>query len=557
MKKHLLSIAITTLCTFGLIACNDDSDEVFVSPPQPIQTGNALALTDKDELVSFNVDQPGVLISRQAIKGLRSGDSLIGIDYRPATGKLYGLGHLGNLYTIDPSTSQAEFKVALVADATDSTSPFTAITGAKDQMAIDFNPAADRLRVVGNDGQNLRINVDTGATFTDGTINGADATITSVAYTNSFAGAASTRMFDIDVKQDRLFLQNPPNDGVLSTSAVLGVNATGSSGFDINGLNNQAFAVLNVGGIQQLYSINLSSLGAEGNAASLIGNLAADISTVRSFSLKPAADSSVTAYGLSNNNQLAIFKPTTPSNVTLITVTGLSAGETLVGIDYRLRTTDTAKSGVLYALSNAGNLYTVDTTTAVASNKLTLSAAADDTTAPFTALAGTDFAVDFNPLADRLRVISNTGQNLRINVDSGQTTTDAALNGIVLPNVSAAAYTNSFQGSITSTQLFDLTGGANQLLLQNPPNDGVLTPIGNLGVSLGAFTGFDIVGGDNGLALAAINSADTNTSTLYKINLNTGAATPAVNLNGTANLEASKIGSSSTPALIDLAILIK
>lgn len=557
MKKSILTIAMATLFSIGLAGCDDDDNSVSPPTPQPPTiTGNLLLLTDNGELASINAAQPGTLVSRQAINGLRSGDSLIGIDYRASDAKLYGLGHMGNIYTIDPATATATFKVALSADPTDTTAPFSGITGNPAQMGLDFNPAADRLRVVGNDGQNLRINVDTGATFTDGSINGADATVTSVAYSNSFAGAATTRMFDIDVKRDRLFLQNPPNDGVLSTSAALGVNATASSGFDINGLNNKGVAVLNVGGSQQLYDINLASIGSDGNAATLLGNLPA-LGSIRGITLKPAANAATTAVGLTANNQLALFKPTSPGTVTLLPISGLAGEESIVGIDYRLRTEDSSKSGVLYALSNAGNLYTLNPVTGALSNKVALVAAADDTTLPFTALNGSSFAVDFNPFADRLRVISSTGQNLRINVDTGQTTTDGILNGIPAAQVSAGAYTNSFAGMVSATQLFNLERTSNQLVLQAPPNDGTLTVVGALGITLGSATGFDIAGGDNGLALAVVNTGGSSNSTLYKVNLTSGAAVPAINVSAVPNLEASRIGTASTPALLDIALLIQ
>lgn len=557
MKKSILSIAMATLCSMGIAGCDDDDNTIGTPPPQPpTATGNLLLLTDNGELASINVQQPDTLVSRQMISGLRSGDSLIGIDYRPADAKLYALGHMGNLYVINPATASAEFKVALSADPTDTTTPFSSITGDKNLMALDFNPAADRLRVVGNDGQNLRINVDTGATFTDGPINGADATVTSVAYSNSFAGAASTRMFDIDVKQDRLFLQNPPNDGVLSTSAALGVNASGSSGFDINGLNNQGIAVLTVGANQQLYNINLSSIGSDGNAATLLGKLPA-VGNIRGITIKPAANAATAAVGLTTNNQLALFKPASPGTVMLLPISGLAGEEAIVGIDYRLRTENSSKSGILYALSDAGNLYTINTSTGAASNRIALVAATDDTTLPFAGLIGASFAVDFNPFADRLRVISDLGQNLRINVDNGQTTTDGIINGIPAAQVSAGAYTNSFSSTVNATQLFNLERSSNQLVLQAPPNDGTLSAVGSLGITLGSVSGFDIAGGDNGLALAVVNTGDSSSSTLYKVNLTTGAATPAINVSAVPNLEASKIGNAATPALLDIALLVQ
>lgn len=156
-----------------------------------------------------------------------------------------------------------------------------------------------------------------------------------------------------------------------------------------------------------------------------------------------------------------------------------------------------------------------------------------------------------------MRVISSTGQNLRINVDTGATITDGNLNGLMNTQVTAAAYTNSYQGTISSTALFDLDNTSNRLLQQIPPNDGNLISIGALGITLGMDSGFDIAGGDNGLALAAVADASGNTSNLYRVNLTTGAATPAIMANGAASLAASRIGTGTTPALIDLAIWLQ
>lgn len=542
-KKPALVLALATACSLGLSGCNNDNNAQTTNPttpttpttPNPMVTGDLIALTESGQLVSVNRTAPETLISAQNVSGLKTSDSLIGIDYRPADGKLYGVGALGNIYTLDPSTGVASFKVALTGDG------FTKITGNPTLMAVDFNPAADRLRVIGNDGQNLRINVDTGVTIVDSAINGGSSPqITSAAYTNSFAGTGTTQLFDIDVNTDRLYLQNA-NAGTLLDFAPLGVDATGSSGFDIDGVNNIGYAALDVGGSLQLYTLDLSKIATTGSAAAAIGKLPSSVKAIRGIALKPAMNAGTLVQGLSADNQLVQFNPLTPTTTTRTTITGLAASEKIVGIDYRLRTT-TTKSGQLYGLSNLGNLYTIDTSTGVATGRLALKANAADTTAPFAGLDGTKFAVDFNPAADRLRVISNTGQNLRIDVDTGDTTTDGTISGVTGAVVSGAAYTNSFQrSSAGTTMLYDIDQTNNQLLLQNPPNDGTVSAIGALGVSLGANGSLDIAGGSNGLVLG------TNGSALYRINLTSGAATTL----------ADKIGGTDTPSLIDLAILLK
>jgi hypothetical protein len=133
--------------------------------------------------------------------------------------------------------------------------------------------------------------------------------------------------------------------------------------------------------------------------------------------------------------------------------------------------------------------------------------------------------VDFNPLADRLRVVSDAGQSLRINVDTGATTTDTSLNPGT-PQVVAAGYTQSFAGT-TATKLFDIDLATASLQQQNPPNDGVLVPIGLLDpvVTFTNVAGFDIAGGDDGLSLGALQPTGMAQSSLYRVNLKTGATT--------------------------------
>lgn len=128
------------------------------------------------------------------------------------------MGALGNLYTLDPSTGVATFTVALSADPADTTAAFTKITGNPSLMSVDFNPAADRLRVLSNTGQSLRINVDSGVTIVDGSINGIEgAVVSAAAYTNSFQRAEKglTTLYDLDQTGNQLLKQFDPIDILL------------------------------------------------------------------------------------------------------------------------------------------------------------------------------------------------------------------------------------------------------------------------------------------------------------------------------------------------------
>ncbi|APA68714.1 DUF4394 domain-containing protein [Janthinobacterium sp. 1_2014MBL_MicDiv] len=538
-KLLLVSAVAMSLSACGGGSSHDDS----VTPPPPaVVAGDVFVLTASNKLLSFDRATPATIRTTATVTGLQAGENLLGIDFRPADGQLYGLGSTGRLYTLNGATGVATLKATLAADAADATAPFTALAGT--QFGVDFNPLADRLRIVSDTGQSLRINADTGATTTDGNINGgaANTAITAAAYTNSFAGTASTTLFVIDAANATLYTQNPPNNGTLAGAVPLGVAATSVAGFDIDARSNTGYAVMTVAGARNLYTLNLAATAAPATLVAAIGAS----EELRGIALK--AQAAPIAYGLTDDGRIVTFKTATPNTLDAnVAVTGLATGERLLGFDIR------PKDGVLYGISSAARLVTIDPATGMATVKATLAADAADVTAPYTGLAGTAFGVDFNPVADRLRVISNTGQSLRINADTGATTTDGAINRAgAAPVVTAAAYTNSYAGT-TATMLFDIDTASAALALQNPPNDGALANVGPLGVAVMGDAGFDIAGGANGLALAALRTSATGPSSLYRIDLATGAAVPS---GGAATPALSAIGNGAV-GLADLAIALK
>jgi len=546
--QQLLKLTLASSIALALAACGGSSrhDEPPAPAPTPappvMSAGDVFALTASNRLISFNRDAPGTVRTTVAVSGLQSGESLIGIDFRPANGLLYAVGSTGRIYTIDTASGAATLKATLAADAADTSAPFTALAGT--DFGLDFNPLADRLRIVSNTGQSLRINVDSGATTTDGNINGgaANAAITASAYTNAFAGTASTTLYALDTANDTLYVQNPPNDGTLGLPVVLGVDAGAANGMDIDARTNTGYAVLTVGGARNLYTVNLA---ATTNAATAVGAVGTG-EDIRGIALR--TPSAPVVYGLTDDARLIAFRHSSPNTIDAsVAIGGLAAGETLLGIDFR------PKDGLLYGITSNARIVTIDPASGAATAKATLTADPADTSAPYGAIAGSAFAVDFNPAADRLRVIGNTGQSLRINVDTGATTTDGAINRAgAAPTVTAAAYTNSYNGA-AATMLYDIDAATASLALQNPPNDGTLVNVGALGVALVGEAGMDIAGGANGLVLAALRTAAGGPSSLYRVDLATGTATP---VNGAASPATSVIGS-GIPGLRDIAIWIR
>ncbi len=530
MHKSFNRLAVTALFAATLAACGGSNN----NGPSPV--GDTAVLTAGGRIATFNRATPGTLVSNLGISGLNGSEQLIGMDVRPANGLVYAVSNAGRIYTLDPATGAATFRVALANDAANTTA-FTALSGAS--FGVDFNPVPDRLRLVSNTGQNLRINVDTGATLVDGAINGiAGASVSASAYTNAFAGATSTQLFNIDCATGTRTLQNPPNNGTLTNPTPLGVTCDAANGFDIDARNNTGFAALRVGGVTRLYSVSLAT----GGVATAVGTLGTDEPVVGLTLLNPPA--APTVFVLSGNN-LSRIDPAAPNTLLGTTaITGLNAGENVLGIDFR------PANGLLYALTSSARLLTVNPDTGAGTVVATLAADPADTTdgnPAFTTLLGTSFSVDFNPVPDRLRVISDLGQSLRINVATGATTTDGNINRTVPASVTGAAYTNSFAGT-TATTLYDVDTLANVLAIQNPPNNGTLTDVGALGLDVTGNSAIDIAGGDNGLALGAFRAGLTGPYSLYNINLTTGAAT----LRGTA--AAAQIGGATGPAITDIAI---
>lgn len=188
-----------------------------------------------------------------AVKGA---GPLLGIDVRPADGMLYGVVADGTIVTIDAKTGQATTKSKL-------SEPLKAGS----DVTFDFNPAADRLRLMSSDGTSLRINVDDGKVTVDGSHKfkegdanaGKTPKVVAGAYSNSLnPKPAATALYNIDATTWTLATQAPPNDGVLNTIGSLGINATMPVAFNIvasAGDKNDAWLV--TGGT--LYSVDLKT----------------------------------------------------------------------------------------------------------------------------------------------------------------------------------------------------------------------------------------------------------------------------------------------------------
>ncbi|GGV48000.1 hypothetical protein GCM10010495_77230 [Kitasatospora herbaricolor] len=287
MRSTLLAAAVVMAAAAAVVPAH------AAVAPEPAQPSNgkvwenlsSVGLTDDQRLVAFPVLHPDRAWTIGKIDGLQGDTRLVGIDYRVQNGLLYGVGDQGGIYTIDDTTGCAT-KISQLSVALQGT-----------YFGVDFNPAANRLRIVSDTGQNLRHNIDdpngapaAGTTAVDGTLTnpavppattGTTATgVTGVAYTNNDLDAATaTTLFDVDTSNDRVSLQSPANTGTLAPTGRLGVDAGPDAGFDIyyspSHGSNHGYATLGVNGTRTFYRVDVLT----GQAVAL-GNFTSDQAVV-------------------------------------------------------------------------------------------------------------------------------------------------------------------------------------------------------------------------------------------------------------------------------------
>jgi len=254
--RHVRSLALAGLASLSFAIANG-----------AVLTAETIYISTASRLQSFSSGAPGALLSDVPIIGLAEGETLEGIDFRPATGELYGLGSSGQLYRLDRVTGAA--------------TPIGApVPIAGTRYGMDFNPTVDRIRIVSNVGANVRRHPDTGAlaaTDTDLAFAAGDANqgdlpgVPAIAYTNSIAGATTTVLYDIESGNGVLATQIPPNNGTLNTVGTLDVTESdGFAGFDISNRTGTGWAAINSGTGARLYEVDLGN-GRASDRGTIVG----------------------------------------------------------------------------------------------------------------------------------------------------------------------------------------------------------------------------------------------------------------------------------------------
>lgn len=495
-----------------------------------------MALTASGDIMQIpNATTPSTVSTTTSITGIMMGQSVVGIDYRPNTGELYALGYNSmatsanaQLYTINVTTGAAT--------AIGSTISLTLGSGG---IGFDFNPAVDRIRVVGENGANYRLHPVTGAIVaTDGMLAyntsdpnaGTTAAIAACAYTNSYIGSEVTTLYDYDKNLNILTTQVPPNSGTLNTvgSSSITVEATSNNvGMDIYmdpiTKTNMAYLNATVSGINNLYRINTTT-----GATTLLGAIGTGMIAIRDIAVKidrtvPSSYTGQLIYGLTKvNRNLIKFSSDNPQLIReLLPITGIAPGQVLVGMDVR------PSDLQLYALgyhdtSRTYQLYQINTTTGAAT--------AVGTAGTMNLGMNEKIGFDFNPTVDRIRIVSTNDSNFRVNpitgaigaTDTNLSYSSMDVNAGSNPNISSVAYTNSYKNT-TSTSLLAIDDNLNAFVSIAPPNQGFINTLSSSIVTFNAadLTNdidffYDSVGSTN-IGYLAANTGSAINDVLYMI----------------------------------------
>jgi hypothetical protein len=194
------------------------------------------------ELVAFNSASPQTAKIIGQVKGLKSGDSLVGIDYRPKNRLLYGVGKTGTVYRLDDRTAAAT-SVGKLSRKLEGGS-----------FDIDFTPAGDQLRIISDIGQNLRqpfgATGPSGATVAEGKLTRKN--VTAMAYDSG------GRLIDIDTAKAQLVVQDPATGKLtdLGKPGAFPKMSSLSNGLDI--ARGVAIAVVNLDHVHTLFSVDVT-----------------------------------------------------------------------------------------------------------------------------------------------------------------------------------------------------------------------------------------------------------------------------------------------------------
>ncbi len=522
--------------------------------PAAARAGSLVGLTDSNRLVLFDSTEPERIAGAVEVSGLQPGELLLGIDIRPANGRLYAVGSTSRLYTLDTVTGAATqvgpgpFAPAL------NVSPAGGF-----EVGMTFDALQDRIRVVSN-GQSLRLDPDSGTVVAlDGPLfyapNGPDAgrlpRVTGLAHDTA---APRTTLFGIDWQSAHLVTVGSRSGQPVAPTAGevfrvgplfaaggfqdVSVKLADKVGFDIVG-GGLAYATLTREGASasRLHVIDLKAglayeVGAVGTGA---GHL------LRGLAALPEGSN---LYALTATNKLLLFNAYMPGAVLRSRqVTGLQNGETLLALDAR------QKDGFLYSVANTGRFYRVAPDTGAATPTVSNPVQPPP--------QGSALSLARDTFRDQMRLVSDADQTWQfgfpLDGPNGFTGNPFLIRTGALRYAAddpAAGQNPRIVGLFTDfspepsnflvLRHYGIDADRDTLVFEQEPDLGVLRTIGPLGFDAGDDTGLDnsfgLVFGGGGEPYASLTlpcpGGCAAPSTLFRVSLQTGRATPVGGIGG-------------------------
>jgi Domain of unknown function (DUF4394)/Calx-beta domain len=507
-----------------------------------------VGLTDSNRLVLFDSTEPERVVGALDVTGLQPNEQLLGIDVRPATGVLYAVGSTSRLYTVDAVTG------AVTQVGAGPFAPALNVSAAGGfEVGMTFDALQDWIRVVSN-GQSLRLDPNSGAVVAlDGPLVNASPGpeagrvpgVTGLAQEPGFQSMPT--LYGIDWKTNRLVTVGSRNAQPVSpsTGQVFGVGplfvAFGfpdqtvrlkdEVGFDIisPGLG---YASLTLAGATSsaLYILDLKT--GEAHEIGPVGTSGGAGLFLRGLAALPEGSN---LYALTASNKLLLVNAYMPGAVIRSrTITGLQPGEILRALDVR------QKDGYLYSVGSTGRLYRITPDTGAATQ-----AVPDPISPP---LEGTELSLARDTFHDRMRLVSDSDQSWLLDFlffGGPSIRPTAALhyasddpNAGRNPRVVGLAFTVAPEPQIFISRYYGIDADTDALVYEQDPDLGTLHTVGPLGFDAGDFVGFDnpplSVIGDEPYASLTLPCPGgcASPSTLFRINLVTGHATPLGGIGG-------------------------
>lgn len=275
-RRSSLRLAASLVALTLAVSCGGDS-----SGPNPPATGQTIYAVDLgNDFSLFHSATPGTVDRNLAITGLLAGDRIVGIDFRPVDGKLYGVGTDSRVYTVDTVTAVASPVGVTFTPALDG-----------EHFGVALDPATDRIRIQSAEsGQNLRLDPATGqvtdedAALIYGFGDPNESSTPAIAATAITSGAGGAT-YGIDWLLDVLVVSDDPSNGGVATLGSTGVTTAACAALDV-GANGVLYASMTTSGVNNLHTMNVST-----GAATLLGAIPV-VPSIQSIAIAPGSPAS-------------------------------------------------------------------------------------------------------------------------------------------------------------------------------------------------------------------------------------------------------------------------